>query len=73
MVRLAQGDFCGEGLSRLSGRSKAVRVYVQRSVLEDAVVIYEHDYKEITIAFRMSLQNSWWLIIEDGKDCELKQ
>lgn len=43
MVRLAQGDFCGEGLSRLSGRSKAVRVYVQRSVLEDAVVIYEHD------------------------------
>lgn len=59
MVRLAQGDFCGEGLSRLSRRTKAARVYVDQSELEDAVVIYEHNYLEITVAFPMSLQSSW--------------
>lgn len=58
MVRLAQGDFCGEGLSRLSERTKAARVYVQYSEVEDAVVIYEHEYTGITVAFRMSLQSS---------------
>lgn len=73
MVRLAQGDLCGEGLSRLGGRTKAARIYVQYSDLEDAVVIYEHNFTEMTVAFRMSLQNPGREIIEGGKDRGLKQ
>lgn len=37
MVWLAEGDFCGEGLSRLSERTRAARLHAQHQNLGGAI------------------------------------